>query len=58
MVSGWRLAQQIDMVSLPLEKICSIATAEPIQSINRGMIRRRNAMNLGYKEYHKQGGIG
>ena len=57
-VSGWRQARWIDMVSLPLEKMCSTATAEPKKSINRGMIRKWNAMNLGYKEYHKQGGIG
>jgi len=32
-VSGWRLARRREMVSRPLEKIRSTATAEPSQAL-------------------------
>ena len=41
MVSGWRLERQVDMVSLPLEKICSIATVERMDDEGEG--QRSNA---------------
>ena len=45
MVSGSRLAQQTNMVSLPLEKMCSTAMAETKKVINRRIITKSWEVN-------------
>jgi hypothetical protein len=46
------------MVSLPLEKIRSTATAEPEKDVNRIKFIKQNPTNLEYKGYHTQDGKG
>ena len=54
MVSDFRLARQRATVSLPPEKICSTATAEPGRPVKNVLNKEMNHY-LGWIEYPAQG---